>query len=171
MKIDELKRTIEHVGTGIPPDGDWLPMLIAEKDIGGEKPSTTIIPMPGSTDDEATRMIAALAITGTLRTLKATAAVWITTAWTVRLDHATDAEKRDVMNLARQHKLMQHHAKIECVVAMVAARHAPMIGLTGRIIRSRDNHPKIEWMKDWDENGSAHFGGRFPEALREGVNW
>jgi len=66
---------------------------------------------------------------------------------------------------------MQHHAKIECVVAMVATRHAPMIALLGRIIRSPDSHPKIEWLKDGDENDAARFGGRFPEALRDGVNW
>ena len=170
MNIDLLKETIEHVGTGIRPDGDWLPTLIVEKDIGGEKPSTSVIPMIGATEDEASRMITALAITATLRKLKATAAAWITTAWTVQLENATNAQKRDALNLASQHKLVQHHAKFEVVVAMVAIRNAPMIGLTGRIIRS-DSYPKVKWMKEWREEGEAHFGGRFPEALRDGMNW
>jgi hypothetical protein len=162
INTELVKRMIEHVGEDIAPNGDWMPTLILEKD-----GKCTILGVPLPMDNEIHRGFVAAVITSEIRTAKADTAVWITTAWTVRLANASDAEKRDAMRLAEQHKLYQHHKRIECVVAMIGRRGVSGCeALIGEIVRRPHLHPSVEWTQHLPSGDG--YAGRFPEALMEG---
>jgi hypothetical protein len=164
MKKEHVKGMIESVGKTISPDGDWMNTLILETN-----GSATVVGMPMSMADDTDRAIVAHLITETIRGAKADAAVWITTAWMVMLAGASDAEIHDAIKLAEQHKLTQHHRRIECVTALIGHRNAGCAMISGKIIRRPNEHPLVEWQDDLPDDSAAQFAGRFPEALMEGL--
>lgn len=167
MNLDLIKTMIEGVGAGIECDADWTPTLIYEA-----KGNCTIAALMVNMMTQLDRNIAAALIKRILKEADATAAVWITTAWTVDTRGVNVAEMREYMTLARQHQLHTSSKKIEVVAAVIAHRNpadGPNTVLSGRIIRSVE-HPKVDW--DWlniPDDAECELMGTFPEALIEGV--
>jgi hypothetical protein len=162
LNIDQIKGMIEHVGEAVSPDGDWMPTLLVF-----HKSKFSVFGMPIPMNDDLDREIVATLIKRTLIKEKADMGIWIITAWGLRLDNVSDEVRREAMEAARAHRVHLRPDKVELVVALIARRGEPMTQLSGRVIRHPDTHPTLEW--DELPTGDANFGGRFPEAVREGV--
>jgi len=175
-KSDRLKKTIEHVGTGIPPKGDWMPTLIYEKD-----GKITIMGMAGvAFKDDLDRKMVANLITRTLQAEKADAAVWIVTAWALMLNQDPTPEELEkgldaktklsiAMSDAERHIVHTRPDKVEIVGVLMAERGNPMVkSMMARIKRTPDSHPTLAW-EPGEQIGALK--GLFPEALEEGLKW
>lgn len=164
MDLKGIQKTIEKIGTSLPPNDDWLPTLIME----GKKP--TIIGFAGDAmKNNGVKDIVAGHMTELIAENDPDVVYWITSAWALMQD-AKGVSELD-MELYRMGaiKLSEHKHRVEIVNAYCYGekpklREAFMIG---RIQRNKNRPPTISKWKIIEGEGLTSEG-RFPEAIRRG---
>lgn len=169
MQLQGYQKMIENVGDGLPPDGDWMPVLFLEKD---NNVVIMGIPFP---EGDAGKDIAAAAIYATIRMTNPDSVAWLTTAWSIPQDEMKKWEGAGDDYLEAYKKgwtprASEHPARIEIVNVVCIGVRGENEGegmMIGHIKRFKDKPPKIiKW--DVHEGDDMIMMGRFPEAIKKG---
>ena len=164
MNLKLFQKMIEDIGTKIPPDDDWMPVLIVEKEGKG-----IIFGLaPEFMKNDRMKDVCAVLMSKTISMLKPDAACFMSTAWMSTL------EKKQGEECAKSGVYPRPSLdpnRIEIVVCVCMGRKGESDGeimMTGDILRRRGKHPIIKKWKIHDSE--TECSGRFPDAMREGFD-
>lgn len=170
MNLKRLQKTIEAIGDGLPPDGDWMPTLILES-----KKVNSIFGFIGNPlANDLMKDITADQITRCIAEFKPDCACLITTAWSIDFGDKGAPESMWELLKSGQIRPSQHPDQIEIVSAYCYGEKGESEGealMYGYIQRFKNSHPKIKKWKiidSGDGDGDMTAKGRFPEAIQDG---
>jgi hypothetical protein len=165
MNLKRLQKTIEAIGTHLPPNDDWMPALILER-----KGDATIFGFVGDPmGGDIAKDVVALTITRCIKEFKPDCACFITTAWTLDFNALGSDEAFIEKVRTGQIRPSQHPDRVEVVNAYCYGERGESEGealMFGYIQRFKDSHPKIKKWRIIEDDTSAE--GRFPDAIKEG---
>jgi hypothetical protein len=165
--VADLKRTVEEIGKGLDHDEDWIPVL----SLYGKKPAIVGIPFLG--DPEVKDLIANKLIPGLIKQAKPDFAALVTLGWMKRYETTTiegaAEQARDEARFAPGN-IADRPGKSECLVIQICAKDGAEHQLMAYVHRYPSGAPTLEWFHDSAvDMPKDQSGGRFPDALRAGM--
>lgn len=167
MQLHEYQKMIEHVGEGLQPDGDWMPVLFVEKDR-----QILVVGMP-MFEGESGKDMAAAAIYMTIRACNPDSVAWVTTAWTAPMQVEGKMDKEEFTEAYKKGYITrpsESPSRIEVVSVTCIGVRGQNEGegfMLGYIERSENKPPRIpKW--DVHDEPEIEMAGRFPEAIKKG---
>ena len=164
----ELKQTLEGIGAGLEPDGDWMPVLLL---YGGVEGSPGIVGLP--TLGEHKDKMATIIIPHIVQLAKPKFASLITMGWAVEYDRSTIEGVAEQARDEAQFKpgeIEPRPSKYECLAAHIVDKDGHQRQLMAYVHRYPTSSPVLQWREDMKgEIPEGASGGRFPDALRESM--
>jgi hypothetical protein len=167
MNLERLQKTIEEIGTSLPPEGDWMPALILEK-----PEDVSIFGFVGDAmKNDYTKSRTAEQMIELICEFKPHTACFVTTAWTLDWEGIPNRDERLKGFMDGTLRVSQQPDRIEIVSAYCYGEKGENEGevlMMGYIQRFKDKHPKIKRWKIMGGQDDVSAGGRFPEAIKKG---
>jgi len=169
MNLKLFQEQIEHIGTGLAPDDDWLPVLFLEKD-----DETAVIGLL-LMENDTMKDICAKVMEMLVRVTNPDSACFVSTAWLSSMPedkrgkYQSEEEIREAFDSGELPRPSEDPNRKEIVVAVCIGVKGENDGeamMMGEIERSPDKPPRIkEWNIHDDDMGMS---GRFAGAIKEG---
>src|ERR1044071_6807545 len=106
MKSEEIQRMVEHVGSGLEPNADWMPALIVEK-----QGKLAIFGLATPMEDDQGKDAVAGCISASIYATEPDAACFVSTAWSLK--------QEDAGSYIPGTKISDHPNRIEVVMCFI----------------------------------------------------
>lgn len=160
----EIKAMVEDVGKGLKPDDDWMPCLHIYTDQGAALIVLLLM------ENDQSKDLCADVMYNLIKRTNPDAIAFVTTAWRGDPFLNNQFEDKEAFLEAYRKGWIPRPSldpdRVEIVMVLIVDRNKNSTMLTGEIIRSPDQPPKI---KEWTEVTDTDPGeGRFGEAISNG---